>query len=34
MMEKFQVYLERKMQVKEVKNGLECGISIKRFYRF
>ena len=29
MMEKFQVFLEKKMQVKEVKNGLECGISLK-----
>ena len=33
-MEKFKVFLERRMQVKEVGTGLECGISLKDFIDF
>ena len=32
--EKFQVYLEKKNQVKSVTTGLECGISLKDFIDF
>ena len=34
MTEKFQVFLEKKNAVKEVKTGLECGISLKDFMDF